>query len=62
MCGIAGYCSLEENFLQTKEKQEKQVADMGRTIRHRGPDDFRIYVGEHIAFAHTRLAVIDPER
>ena len=62
MCGIAGYCSLEENFLRTKEKQEKQVADMGRTIRHRGPDDFRIYVGEHIAFAHTRLAVIDPER
>lgn len=46
MCGIAGYCSLEENFLQTKAKQEKQVSDMGKTIVHRGPDDFGIYVGE----------------
>lgn len=62
MCGIAGYCSLEENFLHTKEKQEKRVSEMGRTIVHRGPDDFGIYVGEHVAFAHARLAVIDPVR
>lgn len=62
MCGIAGYCSLEENLLQARERHKKQVCDMGKTIVHRGPDEAGVYVGEHIAFAHTRLAVIDVER
>lgn len=37
------------------------VEKMGQTIRHRGPDDAGTYIGEHVAFAHARLAVMDPE-
>ena len=62
MCGIAGFCSFQTDFTNDREKQEQQVRAMGETIRHRGPDDFGTYVGKHVAFAHTRLAVIDPEK
>lgn len=59
MCGIAGYCSLEVNFRRTLLKEQKQVIDMGKMLNHRGPNDFGIHVDDHVAFAHTRLAVID---
>ena len=31
-------------------------------MRHRGPDDFDLYIGSHFAGAHCRLAVMDPAR
>lgn len=62
MCGIAGFCSFQIDFTKESKKQERRVKAMGETIRHRGPDDFGIFVGKHVAFAHTRLAVIDPVR
>lgn len=62
MCGIAGYCAMDENLLYTKLKQERLVENMGKKLLHRGPDDFGIYVGEHVAFSHSRLAVMDPPR
>ena len=62
MCGIAGYVSFQKDFTKEKKLHELQVTTMGETLRHRGPDDFGSYVGNHVAFAHTRLAVMDPER
>lgn len=62
MCGIAGYVSFTKDFLLQKTLHEEVVETMGNTLRHRGPDDFGVYVGNHVAFAHTRLAVMDPER
>lgn len=62
MCGIAGYSSFGEDFMQEKVVHEDIVKKMGEKIRHRGPDDFRTYVGKHVAFSHTRLAVMDPEK
>lgn len=61
MCGIAGFCSFQKDFTRERKWQEQRVREMGKTICHRGPDDFQILLKEHIAFAHTRLAVIDPE-
>lgn len=62
MCGIAGFCDFEHKLNQEYEKSKDIVENMGKTMRHRGPDDFHSYVGESVAFAHARLAVIDPER
>ena len=62
MCGIAGYVSYENDFIEQRPLHENRVRKMGKTIVHRGPDDFDVYVGKHVAFAHTRLAVMDPAR
>lgn len=60
MCGIAGYVSFQQDFTKEIEKHRRTVTEMGNVIRHRGPDDFHVFVSNHVAFAHTRLAVIDP--
>lgn len=62
MCGIAGFASFQKDFTKEKEYNTTIVENMGKTIVHRGPDDFGTYVGEHVAFAHTRLAVMDVAR
>lgn len=61
MCGIAGFCSLNQALRDNPENNKKIVEGMGRVLTHRGPNDFGSYVGEHAAFSHARLAVIDPE-
>lgn len=62
MCGIAGFCDFSKDFTKEQEKNETLVFNMGETLKRRGPDDDGIYVDTHVAFAHRRLAVIDPER
>lgn len=61
MCGIAGYCDFTRSFADEIEKHTQIVRSMGQTIVHRGPDNFDVYVEEHVAMAHTRLAVVDLE-
>lgn len=61
MCGIAGFCDFNRNLLMDAEENRALAAAMGKQLVHRGPDDNGVVVEEHIAFAHTRLAVIDPE-
>ena len=61
MCGIAGYVNFKEDLRTERMKHKQQVEKMGKTLVHRGPNDFGTYIGEHAAFAHARLAVIDPE-
>lgn len=62
MCGITGFIDFSRNLLKQKEENEAIVTKMGLTLKQRGPDDDGIYVDKNIAFAHTRLAVIDPKR
>lgn len=59
MCGIAGFCNFNENLLFSEKTNLAIVEQMGKTLTHRGPDDFGSIILEHAAFAHTRLAVID---
>lgn len=61
MCGIAGYINFKDNFIQNTQKHRRIVHDITRKLRHRGPDSFGEWVGEHAAFGHSRLAVIDLE-
>lgn len=60
MCGIAGYCNFNEVLSNDSEKNNKIVEQMGKTLTHRGPNDFGTYISTHVAFSHARLAVIDP--
>lgn len=59
MCGIAGYCDFTKNFKLDYENNKAIAKGMGSTLSHRGPDDSGEYIGEHAAFAHKRLAVVD---
>jgi len=59
MCGIAGYINHEVNFMCEAEKHKALTKKMSQILRHRGPDADGQWVGEHAAFSHSRLAVID---
>lgn len=60
MCGISGYINFKDNFISEREKHRRITHTITKTLRHRGPDSFGEWVGEHAAFGHSRLAVIDP--
>ncbi len=55
MCGITGMIHLEQDLT----KQEQLLRQMQKTLARRGPDQEGIFLSEHCALAHTRLAVID---
>lgn len=58
MCGITGMVHFEQDLRQ----QEPLLQKMQAVLQRRGPDQEGIFLSEHCAFAHTRLAVIDPEK
>ena len=60
MCGIAGYINFKDNFIADRERHRLITHNMTKTLRHRGPDSFGEWIGEHTAFGHSRLSVIDP--
>ncbi|AFY34218.1 asparagine synthase (glutamine-hydrolyzing) [Calothrix sp. PCC 7507] len=57
MCGIAGIIAKPE----TKYNLEPLIQKMQNSLQHRGPDDQGIYISpnQQIAFAHTRLSILD---
>jgi asparagine synthase (glutamine-hydrolysing) len=57
MCGITGIVNLTR-FEPILEERLRQMAAM---IRHRGPDQFGIYLGERAGLASARLKIIDLE-
>lgn len=62
MCAIAGIINFDENMTMNEGMHRLTVREMGEVMKHRGPDADGEWVGEHAAFAHRRLAVIDPKR
>ncbi|AFL99348.1 asparagine synthase, glutamine-hydrolyzing [Desulfitobacterium dehalogenans ATCC 51507] len=59
MCSILGLL----NFTRKISPQEIQTLNtMGKTLIHRGPDQNGLYYGDHFAFQHNRLAIIDIEK
>ena len=55
MCGIAGCIDSELSFAGLADLIDR----MCKIIRHRGPDDQGVWVGEGVAFGMRRLAIID---
>ena len=61
MCAIAGIVNLKKNMYAYKAYNTLLVRDMAEALKHRGPDESGEWIGEHVAFSHRRLSVIDPE-
>ncbi|MEV0962362.1 asparagine synthase (glutamine-hydrolyzing) [Streptomyces sp. NPDC049910] len=56
MCGITGWVS----FHQDARRHAPVIEAMTATLAPRGPDAGGVWLGEHAAIGHRRLAVIDP--
>lgn len=59
MCGIAGFCSFERDFLQNGDFWRKILVEMRKSIAHRGPDCAGEYLCEHAGLSHARLSIRD---
>src|SRR5437588_12081068 len=55
MCGIAGFIDRERSY----DNAEQLIDSMCQVIRHRGPDDQGVWVGDGVALGMRRLAIID---
>lgn len=55
MCGIAGCLNLRE----APPPGEELLRAMLGQIRHRGPDEFGIYLGEQVGLGNARLCIVD---
>lgn len=55
MCGIVGAWNREKGAGVEVDK----IKGMVKSLRHRGPDDEGVHVGEGIGLGHRRLSVID---
>ena len=55
MCGIAGFIDAHHD----RDSAERLIRSMCHVIRHRGPDNQGIWVGEGVALGMRRLAIID---
>lgn len=54
MCGIAGQINFDNEPVMPR-----QIAAMGASLRHRGPDDAGVYVHGSVGLAHQRLSILD---
>ncbi|GHU55604.1 asparagine synthetase [glutamine-hydrolyzing] 3 [Clostridia bacterium] len=59
MCGIAGFCSHEEDFLHNHKENLYVLRNMSGTLHRRGPDENGTFLAKHCALGHTRLSIID---
>ncbi|MCK4607335.1 MAG: asparagine synthase (glutamine-hydrolyzing) [candidate division Zixibacteria bacterium] len=57
MCGIAGYYQLEATG--TAPHDEQLIGRMVNAIRHRGPDEFGVYLDDRCVLGQARLSIID---
>ncbi|HEY4245781.1 MAG TPA: asparagine synthase (glutamine-hydrolyzing) [Lacunisphaera sp.] len=55
MCGIAGCLNLRE----APPPGEELLRAMLGQIRHRGPDEFGIYLGDQVGLGNARLCIVD---
>ncbi|MGN7613173.1 asparagine synthase (glutamine-hydrolyzing) [Magnetococcales bacterium HHB-1] len=62
MCGFVGWFGAPPEDNQSNHQSKKiLLEDALNIIRHRGPDGSGIYMDDHAALGHVRLAIIDPK-
>ncbi len=59
MCGVAGFCDSPSAHPLTRDDATLRVHEMCDVIRHRGPDDEGLWVGNGVALGMRRLSIID---
>lgn len=57
MCGICGVV----DWQGSRPIDVAVLKQMVWRMRHRGPDEYGLYVSEHVGLGHARLSIIDPE-
>ena len=57
MCGIVGFV----NYKQDISNYKSILLQMNNTLSRRGPDEEGDFIDKHVALAHKRLIVIDPD-
>ena len=57
MCGFVGFTNFEKDISNNKTV----LKNMNQALTRRGPDEEGYYIDKHVALAHKRLIVIDPE-
>ena len=57
MCGIVGILNLKE----PRPIASELITSMAGAIRHRGPDEFGMYIDPHVGLGNVRLSIIDIE-
>jgi len=55
MCGIVGALNRTENY----PVEEHTIRQMLAMVRHRGPDEFGIYMDDQVGMGSARLSIID---
>lgn len=55
MCGIAGWVDFDRDLTEERVTVDAMV----ETMSCRGPDDHGLWIDQHVALGHRRLAVID---
>src|SRR5438874_3094537 len=55
MCGIAGILNLREQAPPAEEELRQMLA----LLRHRGPDQFGVYLDGRVGLGSARLSIID---
>jgi asparagine synthase (glutamine-hydrolysing) len=56
MCGICGIALANQHGRQV---DQRVLAGMRETLRHRGPDDCGMFVDGNVGLAHQRLSIVD---
>lgn len=59
MCGIAGFCNFNIDYIQNKGHWNDILINMRKSIAHRGSDNVGEFLRKHIGFSHTRLSIRD---
>lgn len=49
MCGIAGFCNFNKNYMTEQQKWTQVLENMQTRLIRRGPDDSGTFLNEHIA-------------
>lgn len=59
MCGIAGFCSFEQDYRERQPERQALLRRMRTALRRRGADQTGEYLRAHVGLAHTRLSIRD---
>ena len=62
MCGISGFCNLNQRYLEKKPYWEKILTDMHACLSHRGNDASGTYLNNCAGLSHARLSIRDIAR
>ena len=59
MCGIAGFCNFDIDFIDKSEYWTGVLTEMRKAVAHRGSDNVGELLREHVGLSHTRLSIRD---